>query len=57
MKDSDVQRLIETMQDNLMKAAEMHSDKGYSIGTKERYEAFVKERNKTEDNTHGDSDE
>lgn len=57
MKNSDVQRLIETMQDNLMKAAEMHSDKGYSIGTKERYEAFVKERNKTEDNTYGDSDE
>ena len=47
MKDSDVQRTIQTTEENLMKAADIHAgDGGYSESTKEAYDAFVKERNK-----------
>lgn len=30
---------------NLREGAELHSDKGYSVGTQEDYDAFVKKRN------------
>lgn len=36
---------IENLRMNLSAGAEIHSDKGYSVGTKEGYEAFLKIRN------------
>ena len=50
MKTSDVNRLIANLEDSLkdkiQAGAEIHSgDGGYSIGTREAYEEFVKKRN------------
>ena len=38
-------REIENLRMNLSAGAEIHSDKGYSVGTAEGYEAFVRKRN------------
>lgn len=50
MKTNDVNRLIANLEDSLKEkiqaGAEIHSgDGGYSIGTREAYEEFVKKRN------------
>jgi hypothetical protein len=54
MKSDDVKREIDRMTDNLKQVndlklnmeigAEIHSDKGYKIGTKEDYEKFAENR-------------
>ena len=50
MRDSDVQRMIDMTEKNLRAGGEiMAGDGGYSEGTKEAYEAFVKVRNESLD--------
>jgi hypothetical protein len=44
MRDSDVKRTIETLTDNLMAGADHMSDKGYSLSTIEKQEAFARAR-------------
>jgi hypothetical protein len=45
MRDSDVQRMIAMLEKNILAGAQhMSGDGGYSEGTREGYEAFVKVR-------------
>lgn len=41
----DCSMLKEHERQNILAGAEQHADKGYSIGTEERYNEFVKKRN------------
>jgi len=44
MRDSDVKRTIETLTESLIKGADHMSDKGYSLSTIEKQEAFARAR-------------
>jgi hypothetical protein len=44
MRESDVKRAIETLTESLVKGAEDMSDKGYSLSTIEKQEAFARTR-------------
>lgn len=48
MKKDDIERMIDMTEKNLLAGADIHAgDGGYSIGTRENYEAFVKVRNRS----------
>jgi len=48
MRTSDVDYLINHLTDNIKAGADIHAgDGGYSIGTKEKYDEFVKARNQS----------
>jgi hypothetical protein len=44
MREVDVKKEIERLTDSMMAGADRMSDKGYSLGTIEKYEAFARAR-------------